>query len=73
MIYRARKLPRKIAAIKIKPETGYGEETETLIKSRIKNEFDPNVHISFEKVGSIPREASGKMRLIVGMKADEKT
>lgn len=53
--------------VKIKPEAGYGVETETLIEDRIRSGFSSDVVLEFEKVESIPREASGKMRLIVGM------
>jgi phenylacetate-CoA ligase len=54
--------------IKIKPSLGYGKKTKDLIRNRIKGSFDPEIKIEFVEVESISREASGKMRLIIGMK-----
>lgn len=58
--------------IKIKPEPGYSEKTERLIRNRIANGFGGDVKIVFEKVNRIAREPSGKMRLIVGMRHSNK-
>lgn len=56
--------------IKIVPGGGYGLATEEFITRRIRDQFDPDVVVHFEIVGEIPRAASGKMRLIIGMGED---
>lgn len=53
--------------IKIVPGSGYGRETEELITGRIRKDFDAGATVEYVVVGEIPREPSGKMRLIVGM------
>ena len=45
----------------------YGSETETLVRKLIQEAFGEYVHVAFDKVAEIPRERSGKMRLVVGM------
>jgi phenylacetate-CoA ligase len=54
--------------IKIVPGKGFSEEAKNMILARIKNDFDQNIKVEFKVVDEIAREASGKMRLIVGMK-----
>lgn len=53
--------------VKIQPEEGYGEATKELIKRRIHDLYDSDANVEFEIVDGIKREASGKMRLVVGM------
>ena len=45
----------------------YGSETETLVRKLIQEAFGEYVQVAFDKVAEIPRERSGKMRLVVGM------
>lgn len=53
--------------IKIVPGERYGRATEEFITRRICEQFDQNAVVRFEMVEEIPRAASGKMRLIIGM------
>lgn len=53
--------------VKIEPEEGYGEPAESLIRERIRTLFDSHTTVAFETVKEIEREASGKLRLVVGM------
>lgn len=56
--------------IKIVPGGSYGKATEEFIAHRICDQFDQDSVVRFEIVGDIPRAASGKMRLIIGMSED---
>lgn len=53
--------------VKVQPEPTYGEETESLIRERIRALYSPTAEVEFELVDGIKREPSGKMRLVVGM------
>jgi phenylacetate-CoA ligase len=53
--------------IKIVPGNEYGAETERFISDRIRQGFSRSADVAFMQVDEIPREASGKMRLIVAM------
>lgn len=53
--------------IKIVPDERYGRSTEEFITNHIREEFDPNAIVRFERVHQIERASSGKMRLIIGM------
>jgi phenylacetate-CoA ligase len=53
--------------VKIVPDERYGASTEEFITHQIKEKFDRNTEIKFERVDRIERASSGKMRLIVGM------
>ena len=53
--------------IRIVPDEQYGQSTEGFIIHRIREQFDPNAKVRFERVCQIERSASGKMRLIIGM------
>ena len=52
---------------RIVPGELYGVKTEEFISGRIKEGFDQDVVVRFEKVNRIDRAPSGKMRLIIGM------
>jgi phenylacetate-CoA ligase len=54
-------------AVKIVPDEQYGQSTEDFITHRIREQFDPNVRVRFERVLQIERATSGKMRLIIGI------
>ena len=56
--------------IKIVPDERYGRETKEFIAHRIREQFDRNAIVRFEIVGQINRAASGKMRLIIGLKTN---
>lgn len=51
----------------IKKADDYDSEAERFIRDRIQSGFDPDAKINFEYTDAIEREASGKMRLIVGL------
>jgi phenylacetate-CoA ligase len=53
--------------IKIVPAQQYGRSTEEFITNHIKQKFDRNATVRFERVNQIERAPSGKMRLIIGM------
>lgn len=53
--------------IRIVPGQGYGRETEEFIVHRIRESFDPDTVVKFDRVHQIPRAPSGKMRLVIGM------
>lgn len=59
--------------IRIVPDPAFGEDTKQLIRTRFTEAFDPDVQIEFEIVDAIAREKSGKMRLVVGLPADERS
>ncbi|MDA8166004.1 MAG: hypothetical protein M0017_13350 [Desulfobacteraceae bacterium] len=50
--------------VKVVPERGYSPLTEEVIGSRMREHLGP-VAVAIERVAEIPREKSGKMRLIV--------
>jgi phenylacetate-CoA ligase len=52
--------------IRIKARKGYGRDTEKLIRDRICAGYGSYAKVNFRLVDEIPREKSGKMRLIVG-------
>lgn len=49
--------------------SSFQESAKTLIARRFRENIDPQARIDFEMVESIPRERSGKIRLIVGLPA----
>ena len=53
--------------IKVVPGASYNKNTEGFIRNRIKDGFGHDTYIEFDKVEFIPREKSGKMRVVVGM------
>jgi phenylacetate-CoA ligase len=53
--------------IRIVPGEQYGQAAEDFITRRIKEYFDHDAVIRFERAEKIERTASGKMRLIIGM------
>jgi phenylacetate-CoA ligase len=53
--------------IKIVPDNQYGRSTEEFITNHIREKFDRNAVVKFERVHQIERAPSGKMRLIIGM------
>jgi phenylacetate-CoA ligase len=53
--------------IKIVPDEQYGRATEEFIAHRIREQFDRDAIVRFERVHQIERAASGKMRLIISM------
>lgn len=55
--------------VKIVPANEYDAEAESLIRTRIQDGYGKDAEITFVRVSEIPRERSGKMRLIVGMKS----
>ena len=54
--------------VKLQTENGYSKETNSFIRQRIQEGYGSS-NIEFEIVDHIPRERSGKMRLIVGMQS----
>jgi phenylacetate-CoA ligase len=55
--------------VRVVKETGYGPDTERLVRRRIHEHVDPAAEVVFEEVDGIERSRSGKMRLIVGLGA----
>ena len=53
--------------VRIVPGVAYGPATEEFISNKVRERFDHEAVIEFEKAEKIERAASGKMRLIVGM------
>jgi phenylacetate-CoA ligase len=53
--------------VRVVPGVSYGPATEEFISNKVRERFDHEAVIEFEKVDKIDRAASGKMRLIVGM------
>jgi phenylacetate-CoA ligase len=51
--------------IKVVPGVNYNQVTEDFIRNRIRDEFGHDTYIAFDKVAFIPREKSGKMRIVV--------
>jgi len=54
--------------IKIIPSNNYSERTAVLIRKRIIESMGESIKVKFEMVDKIPREKSGKMRLIKALK-----
>jgi len=50
--------------IRVIPDEKYGCETEAFIRQRIRERMGASVQVQFEEVDAIPREKSGKMRII---------
>ncbi|MCI5210244.1 MAG: hypothetical protein D3910_15950 [Candidatus Electrothrix sp. ATG2] len=57
--------------INVVPDEGFGESTRERIEQIIKNKFSPRASVEIIEVDHIPREKSGKMRLIVGYRNGE--
>ena len=55
--------------IKIINESGYCSETEKFISNRIRNGMGEQMNVNFQNVNEIPREKSGKMRLICSLES----
>jgi phenylacetate-CoA ligase len=53
--------------VRIVPGDLYGIATEEFIRNSVREKFDSEAIIEFERVDKIERAASGKMRLIIGM------
>jgi phenylacetate-CoA ligase len=53
--------------VRIIPGPGFVEASKELILARMHQYLGRDIRVIFETVGSIPREASGKMRVIIGM------
>jgi phenylacetate-CoA ligase len=53
--------------ISIVPDVNYGRATEEFISHRIRENFDRNASIIYERVHRIERTPSGKMRIIIGI------
>ena len=53
--------------IKVVAGPHYGKRAEEFVKTKMREDFDPKVQVEFEKVDSIDRESSGKMRVVVAM------
>jgi phenylacetate-CoA ligase len=54
--------------VRVVPGVGYGEETRALVRSRFREAYG-EADVRFVEVAGIPRQPSGKMQLIVGLKA----
>lgn len=55
--------------VRIVPGAGYDAGCEDLLRERIRSFVDPQAVVSVSYVESIPRERSGKLRLIKGLRA----
>jgi len=53
--------------VKVVPAEEFGAASETFIRDRIRAGLGRRVDVAFERVAEIPREKSGKMRLVIGM------
>jgi phenylacetate-CoA ligase len=53
--------------VRIIPEAGYDARSRELILGRMHEYLGRDINVTFETVAQIPREKSGKMRVIVGM------
>lgn len=60
-------IDRSTIKIRLVREPGYSDQTMQFIERRMRSSFDSQVTLQFEFVEEIRREASGKMRLVVGM------
>lgn len=56
--------------IKVVPGPSYCRQTEEYIFKKIREDFDPEAKVEFVQVAKIERAASGKMRVVIGMKKD---
>jgi phenylacetate-CoA ligase len=54
--------------IKIIPGSGYSDKAETLVAERIRSDLGQDIVITYEIVKEIPRERSGKFRVVKGFK-----
>jgi phenylacetate-CoA ligase len=56
-------------SFRIRVVTGneYAKSTEDFILAQLRQQFDPNTVVQFERVERIDRAPSGKMRLIIGI------
>lgn len=52
--------------IRVRPGAGYGTDAEAFVTRRIRDGYGAYAQVSFETVADIPREPSGKLRLIIG-------
>ena len=52
--------------IRVRAGQGYGEETEAFVRRRIQEGYGAYANVEFQRVPSIERERSGKLRLIIG-------
>jgi phenylacetate-CoA ligase len=52
--------------IRLQPGPGYGPDTEAFVRRRVAESYGAYAQIAFERVESIERERSGKLRLIIG-------
>jgi phenylacetate-CoA ligase len=53
--------------IRIVPGPGFSERSEQAVLARMREHLGPDIEARFEIVDAIPRERSGKMRVIIGM------
>jgi phenylacetate-CoA ligase len=53
--------------VKIVPSAGFTESTQQMILRRMQSLLGAEINVRFDLVTEIPRERSGKMRVIVGM------
>ena len=65
--FQIKQLTLQYILIKIVPSENYNVYVEQLITEKIYEQLGNNITIKFEFVDDIPREKSGKMRLIIGM------
>jgi phenylacetate-coenzyme A ligase PaaK-like adenylate-forming protein len=52
--------------IRVRPGQDYSAETEAFVRQRIQDGYGPYAQVEFQRVDAIEREASGKLRLIIG-------
>jgi hypothetical protein len=57
----------------LKPEQGYSAATDRLIRDRIRAGYGSYAEVDVVHIDTIEREASGKMRLIVGLSQNART
>jgi len=55
--------------IRVVPENDFDEAAREKVIAKIHEHVDRDAHVQFEMVESIPRERSGKMRVIVGIQS----
>jgi len=53
--------------VKVVTTPAFGSATEAFVRERIRAGLGQNVDVNFDVVDQIPREKSGKMRLVIGM------
>lgn len=61
--------PDHLSVAVVAAASGFGENEERALVNRMKDLLGAGVRVDVRKVPQIPREASGKMRVIVGMNA----